>query len=65
MPVLYSADGKPYGGGLNLTVYEDMDNWPQLTLMRLHSMDSIPDTMIFALEDDNGSIPVPQVILKK
>ena len=65
VPVLYSADGKPYGGGLNLTVYEDMDNWPQLTLMRLHSMDSIPDTMIFALEDDNGSIPVPQVILKK
>ncbi|MBR4458133.1 MAG: hypothetical protein IKS31_04145 [Clostridia bacterium] len=65
VPVLYSADGKPYGGGLNLTVYEDMDDWPQLMLMRLHSMDSIPDTMIFALEDDNGSLQVPQVILNK
>ena len=65
IPVLYSADGKRYGGGLNLTVYENMDNWPQLMLMRLHSMDSIPDTMIFALEDDNGSLQVPQVILNK
>ena len=65
VPVLYSADGKPYGGGLNLTVYEDMENWPQLMLMRLHSMDSIPDTMVFALEDDNGSLQVPQVVLKK
>ena len=52
VPVLYSADGKRYGGGLNLTVYEDTENWPQLTLMRLHSMDSIPDTMIFVLEHD-------------
>lgn len=34
-------------------------------LMCLHSMDSIPDTMIFALEDDNGSLQVPQMVLKK
>lgn len=52
-PVLYSAEGERYGGGLNLSVYEDTEHWPQLTLMRLHSMDSIPDTMIFVLENDN------------
>ena len=67
-PVLYSADGKRYGGGLNLSVYEETENWPQLTLMRLHSMDSIPDTMIFVLEHDieePEAALATQVILKK
>ena len=68
VPVLYSADGKRYGGGLNLSVYEETENWPQLTLMRLHSMDSIPDTMIFVLEHDieePEAALAMQVILKK
>ena len=52
IPVSYSTDEERYGSGINLTVYEDTERWPQLTLMRLHSMDSIPDTTIFVLEHD-------------
>ena len=65
-PVLYSMEGIRYGGGLNLTVYEDTENWPKITLMRLHAMDSIPDAMIFALEEDiSDPSAAPRIILEK
>ena len=65
-PWLYSADGERYGGGLNLTFYEVTDNWPQLTIMSMFSMDSIPDTMLFVLEDGSDDYAsMPRITLTK
>ena len=69
IPVWYDADGKPYGWGINesyISTINDAD-WPKVTMLGMISVDTIPDKLVMALEDDNAANPhnAPRITLIK
>lgn len=54
IPVWYDARGNDYPWGMNLSYEINTDEWPRVSMMGLISVDSIPDTLVLALEDDNA-----------
>ena len=54
IPVWYDVQGNEYPWGMNLSYDINTDEWPRVSMMGLISVDSVPDTLILALEDDNA-----------
>ena len=71
VPVWTLPDGTSTSFGLSLSYVIDTDAWPQVRMMgmvSLASLDSLPDTLTLALEDDNapaGAAPAPRMTLTK
>ena len=67
LPMWFDENGQYYDFGMNGTYILDTDAWPTLHTMGLISVDSIPDTLVLALEDDNlgGGEPAPRITLTK
>ena len=67
LPMWFDENGQYYDFGMNGTYILDTDAWPHLHTMGLISVDSIPDTLVMALEDDNldGGEPAPRITLTK
>ena len=67
LPMWFDEKGQYYDFGMNGTYILDTEDWPRLHTMGLISVDSIPDTLVLALEDDNlgGGEPAPRITLTK
>ena len=67
LPMWFDENGQYYDFGMNGTYIMDTEEWPILHTMGLISVDSIPDTLVMALEDDNlgSGEPAPRVTLTK
>ncbi|MBQ7519498.1 MAG: hypothetical protein IJU12_04195 [Clostridia bacterium] len=67
MPMWFDENGQPYPFGMNESYIMDTEEWPILHTMGLISVDSIPDTLVMALEDDNlgSGEPAPRITLIK
>lgn len=67
LPMWFDENGQYYDFGMNGTYILDTDAWPTLHTMGLISVDSIPDTLVLALENDNlgGGEPAPRITLTK
>ena len=67
MPMWFDENGQPYPFGMNESYIMDTEDWPILHTMGLSSVDSIPDTLVMALEDDNlgSGEPAPRITLTK
>ncbi len=67
IPVWYDAQDSEYPWGMNLSYEINTDEWPRVSMMGLISVDSIPDTLILAFEDDNAPDQdnIPRITLSK
>ena len=67
LPMWFDENGQPYPFGMNESYIMDTEEWPILHTMGMISVDSIPDTLVMALENDNPSSgePAPRITLTK